>query len=106
MGRPPKVAVQVLLGQAAADGRNIDLKSRSVRSRDGHTGARPIGDFVTRHPTMKVLALAFLVLIGVMLVAEGIGTKIPKGYVYFAMAFALGVELVNLRVRRRAASKA
>jgi predicted tellurium resistance membrane protein TerC len=69
-------------------------------------GARPIGDFVTRHPTMKVLALAFLVLIGVMLVAEGVGNKIPKGYVYFAMAFALGVELVNLRVRKRAQEKA
>ncbi len=68
-------------------------------------GARPIGEFVTRHPTMKVLALAFLVLIGVMLVAEGVGSKIPKGYVYFAMAFALGVELVNLRVRKRAAAK-
>jgi len=65
-------------------------------------GARPIGDFVTRHPTMKVLALAFLVLIGVILVAEGAGTHVPKGYVYFAMAFALGVELVNLRVRHRA----
>jgi predicted tellurium resistance membrane protein TerC len=64
-------------------------------------GAQPIGEFVTRHPTMKVLALAFLVLIGVMLVAEGLGQHIPKGYIYFAMTFSLGVELVNLRVRRK-----
>ncbi len=69
-------------------------------------GAKPIGGFVTRHPTMKVLALAFLVLIGVMLVAEGAGTHVPKGYVYFSMAFALSVELVNLRVRKRAAPPA
>ncbi len=61
--------------------------------------AGPISHFVERHPTMKVLALSFLLLIGVLLVAEGLGQHIPKAYVYFAMAFALGVELVNLRVR-------
>lgn len=61
--------------------------------------AGPISNFVERHPTMKVLALSFLLLIGVLLVAEGLGQHIPKGYVYFAMAFALGVELVNLRIR-------
>lgn len=61
--------------------------------------AGPISRFVERHPTMKVLALSFLLLIGVLLVAEGLGQHIPKAYVYFAMAFALGVELVNLRVR-------
>src|SRR5688572_7890693 len=61
--------------------------------------AGPISTFVERHPTMKVLALSFLLLIGVLLVAEGLGQHIPKGYVYFAMAFALGVELVNLRIR-------
>ena len=64
-------------------------------------GARPIGDFVMRHPTVKVLALAFLILIGVMLVAEGIGQHIPKGYIYFAMAFALVVEMINMRLRKR-----
>jgi predicted tellurium resistance membrane protein TerC len=62
--------------------------------------AGPIGDFVNRHPTMKMLALAFLLLIGVLLVAEGTGRHVPKGYVYFAMAFSLGVELLNMRVRR------
>ncbi len=67
-------------------------------------GATPIGDFVMRHPTMKVLALAFLILIGVMLVAEGIGQHIPKGYIYFAMAFALVVETINIRVRRKPAA--
>ncbi len=63
-------------------------------------GAKPIGDFVSRHPTIKVLALAFLILIGVMLIAEGLGRHIPKGYVYFAIAFSLGVELVNMRMRK------
>jgi predicted tellurium resistance membrane protein TerC len=64
--------------------------------------AEPVSRFVERHPTVKMLALAFLLLIGVMLVAEGIGTHIDKGYIYFAMAFALVVEGLNLRVRRRA----
>jgi len=62
--------------------------------------AGPIGDFVERHPTMKILALSFLILIGVMLVAEGFGQHISRGYVYFAMAFSLGVELLNLRMRK------
>jgi predicted tellurium resistance membrane protein TerC len=62
--------------------------------------AGAIGDFVERHPTMKVLALSFLILIGVMLVAESFGKHIEKGYVYFAMAFSLGVELLNMRVRK------
>ena len=67
-------------------------------------GVRPITAFVERHPTVKVLALAFLLLIGVMLVAEGIGQHIPKGYIYFAIAFSLGVEVVNQRVRARSAA--
>lgn len=61
--------------------------------------ANTISDFVERHPTLKMLALSFLILIGVMLVAEGAGAHFDKGYVYFAMAFALGVELLNMRVR-------
>lgn len=64
--------------------------------------AGPIGNFVQRHPTVKMLALAFLLLIGVMLVAEGFHQKIPKGYIYFAMAFSVMVELLNMRLRRRA----
>jgi predicted tellurium resistance membrane protein TerC len=59
-----------------------------------------IGGFVDRHPTVKILALAFLLLIGVMLVADGFGQHIPKGYIYFAMAFALAVELLNMRLRK------
>lgn len=62
--------------------------------------ARPIGDFVDRHPTIKMLALSFLILIGVALVAEGLELRIPKGYLYFAMAFSVAVEMLNLRVRR------
>ncbi|GGK94044.1 TerC family protein [Deinococcus radiotolerans] len=62
--------------------------------------ARPIGDFVQAHPTVKMLALAFLLLIGVNLIADGFGFKIPKGYTYFAMGFAIAVEMLNLRVRR------
>lgn len=64
--------------------------------------AKPIGDFVDRHPTIKMLALSFLVLIGVALVGEGLELHIPKGYIYFAMAFSLGVEMVNMRLRARA----
>ncbi len=62
--------------------------------------ARPISDFVERHPTVKMLALSFLLLIGVMLVAEGFDAHIPKGYIYFAMAFSLFVELLNMRLRK------
>ena len=60
----------------------------------------PISSFVNRHPTVKVLALSFLLLIGVSLVGEGLGMHIPKGYIYFAMGFSVLVELINLRVRR------
>jgi len=63
--------------------------------------AAPIGGFVERHPSVKILALAFLLLIGVMLVAEGMGTHVEKGYIYVAMAFSLGVEMLNLRYRAR-----
>jgi len=63
--------------------------------------ARQIGDFVDRHPTIKMLALSFLILIGVALVGEGLGFHIPKGYIYFAMAFSLTVEMLNIRLRRK-----
>ena len=65
--------------------------------------ARPIGEFVETHPTVKMLALSFLLLIGVTLMAEGFGVYFPKGYIYFAMAFAFGVETLNIRVRKRRA---
>jgi predicted tellurium resistance membrane protein TerC len=65
--------------------------------------AAPISTFIERHPTMKILALSFLLLIGVMLVLEGVGTHVGKGYIYFAMAFSLLVELLNLRLRARRA---
>jgi predicted tellurium resistance membrane protein TerC len=64
--------------------------------------AGTISAFVDRHPTVKMLALSFLILIGVALVADGLDLHIPKGYIYFAMAFSLGVEMLNLRLRRRA----
>lgn len=64
--------------------------------------ARPVSEFVDRHPTVKMLALSFLLLIGVMLVGEAFEAHIPKGYIYFAMAFALVVEMLNIRVRRKA----
>ena len=63
--------------------------------------AGPIGRFVSDHPTIKMLALAFLVVVGVVLVAEGFGQHVPKGYVYFGMAFSLGVEMLNIRMRRK-----
>lgn len=63
--------------------------------------AGPVANFVEKHPTFKMLALAFLLLIGVMLVADGLHQHISKGYVYFAMAFSLGVEVLNMRSRRK-----
>ena len=63
--------------------------------------ARPIGEFVDRHPTIRMLALSFLILVGVVLIAEGLGLHVPRGYVYFAMAFSLAVEALNLQVRKR-----
>jgi predicted tellurium resistance membrane protein TerC len=62
--------------------------------------AAPVSGFVDRHPTVKMLALSFLLLIGITLIADGLGRHIPKGYIYFAMAFSIGVELLNLRARR------
>jgi predicted tellurium resistance membrane protein TerC len=62
--------------------------------------AGPISEFVEEHPTVKVLALAFLIMVGVALVADGLDTHVPKGYLYFAMAFSVGVEMVNLRLRK------
>jgi len=61
--------------------------------------AKPIGDFVNEHPTVKMLALSFLLMVGLMLVAEALGHHIPKGYIYFAMAFSFAVEMLNLRLR-------
>jgi hypothetical protein len=63
-----------------------------------------IGGFVEKHPTVKMLALSFLILIGTLLLAEGFDQHIPKGYVYFAMAFAVGVEMLNLQLRKRTES--
>lgn len=65
--------------------------------------AGAVSRFVQRHPTLKMLALAFLVLIGVALIADGLGMHIPKGYIYFSMAFAFGVEMLNLQIRKRRA---
>lgn len=62
--------------------------------------AKPIGEFVQKHPTVKMLALSFLLLIGVTLIAEGFDQHIPKGYIYFAMAFSVLVEILNLRLRK------
>jgi predicted tellurium resistance membrane protein TerC len=63
--------------------------------------AGPIGRFISSHPTVKMLALAFLFVIGVMLIADGLNHHVPRGYVYFAMAFSVCVEILNLRVRKR-----
>jgi predicted tellurium resistance membrane protein TerC len=64
--------------------------------------AKGIGEFVDRHPTIKMLALSYLVMIGVTLIAEGFAFHIPKGYIYFAMAFSVAVEMLNMKVRKRA----
>jgi predicted tellurium resistance membrane protein TerC len=64
--------------------------------------AKPISDFVNRHPTVKMLAFSFLILVGVVLVIESSHRHVPKGYIYFAMAFAIAVETLNLKVRKHA----
>jgi len=63
--------------------------------------AKSIGEFVDRHPSVKMLALSFLILVGVALIGAGLDMHIPKGYIYFAMAFSVTVEMINIRVRRR-----
>lgn len=68
--------------------------------------AKSIGEFVDRNPTIKMLALAFLMLIGTALIAEGLDFHVPKGYIYFAMAFSMGVELLNMRMRKKKESVA
>jgi predicted tellurium resistance membrane protein TerC len=65
--------------------------------------ARPIAEFVDHHPSIKMLALSFLIVVGIALVGEGLGFHIPKGYIYFAMAFSLGVEMLNIRHRKKRA---
>ena len=65
--------------------------------------AAPIGEFVSRHPTVKMLALSFLMVVGVVLIAEGFGHHVPKGYIYSAMAFSVLVEMLNIRMRKRPA---
>jgi predicted tellurium resistance membrane protein TerC len=65
--------------------------------------AKPIGDFVENHPTIKILALSFLILVGVTLIVEGFDVHVPKGYIYFAMAFSVAVEFINLRMRKKMA---
>lgn len=65
--------------------------------------AKPIGDFVDTHPTIKILALSFLILVGVTLMVEGFDVHVPKGYIYFAMAFSVVVEMLNLRLRKKMA---
>ena len=63
--------------------------------------ANAVSEFITRHPSLKVLALSFLLMVGVLLIADAFGKHIGKGYVYFAMAYALGVELINIRRRQK-----
>jgi predicted tellurium resistance membrane protein TerC len=64
-----------------------------------------VSSFVEAHPSVKILALSFLILIGVVLIADAFGHHVPKGYIYFSMAFALGVELLNMRYHRRRAQR-
>lgn len=65
--------------------------------------AKPISEFVDAHPTIKILALSFLILVGVTLIVEGFDIHVPKGYIYFAMAFSVAVEMINLRLRKKQA---
>ncbi|WP_193162567.1 TerC family protein [Microbulbifer hainanensis] len=67
--------------------------------------AKPIGDFVDRHPTVKMLALSFLIMVGLTLIVEGFDVHVPKGYIYFSMAFSMAVEMLNLRLRSKRAKR-
>ena len=67
--------------------------------------ARPIGDFIDKHPTLKMLALSFLMMIGLTLIVEGFDVHVPKGYIYFAMAFSVFVEVMNIQLRKRLHAK-
>lgn len=67
--------------------------------------AKKISTFINNHPTMKILAISFLLMIGMVLVVEGLHVHVPKGYIYFSMAFALGVEIVNMKIRKRTTKK-
>lgn len=67
--------------------------------------ARKISTFINEHPAMKILAISFLMMIGLILVVEGLHVHVPKGYIYFSMAFALGVELINMKIRKKTAKK-
>jgi len=67
--------------------------------------AKAIGEFVDQHPTIKVLALSFLIMIGIALIAEGLAFHIPKPYIYFAMAFSVTVEMINIRMRKKIDAK-
>jgi predicted tellurium resistance membrane protein TerC len=69
------------------------------------TASTPLGNFVSSHPTVKMLALSFLLMIGVVLIADGLHFHIPKGYVYFSLAFSILVEALNFRARRRRARR-
>lgn len=67
--------------------------------------ARKISTFINEHPTMKILAISFLMMIGLILVVEGLHVHVPKGYIYFAMAFALGIEILNMKIRKKSRKK-
>jgi len=63
--------------------------------------AKKISDFIAKHPAMKILAVSFLIMIGTLLVVEGLHFHVPRGYIYFAMAFSVGVELLNMKIRKK-----
>lgn len=67
--------------------------------------SKGISDFINRHPAMKLLALSFLIMIGTVLVVEGLHVHVPKGYIYFSMAFALGIEILNIKIRKNSTPK-
>ena len=96
---PPKKPVMtcVVFGTVGTGGVGVVVLAMVVML----FASKGISDFVNARPTVKMLALAFLLLIGVVLVADGLGQHVPKGYIYFAMAFSFGVELLNLKLRRK-----
>jgi predicted tellurium resistance membrane protein TerC len=67
---------------------------------------KTISEFIARHPAMKILAISFLIMIGTLLVIEGLHIHVPRGYIYFSMAFALGIEILNMKIRKRSTTRA
>ena len=102
--RRPINKEQTLWADVPPRGDPIDV-FLEFKDAEGKAVERPIGDFIDKHPTLKMLALSFLMMIGLTLIVEGFDVHVPKGYIYFAMAFSVFVEVMNIQLRKRLHAK-